>query len=209
VDEYCACYIPEEYIERFGAYSIFEDIGVETMVGTNYSDAQYLACLHRVADAGIAGDMFSSAAPFDPIFWPLHGSLERLVDLKRILVSLGNITNFNETWGFTKVDDDVALSGVCDWSGVTGVTDLTLPLCDTDASCSGHSENDVIEFGNFLNTGDKYTAKEFYEFMHPWNVDLPYTYDTFDYDYCLSQGYDFMESTVTSSSSSSRRSKIE
>ena len=49
-----------------------------------------------------------------------------------------------------------------------------------------------MEFGNFLNKGETYTNLEFFDFMHPWNVDLPYTYDTFDYDYCtVNSGYDF------------------
>ena len=43
--------------------------------------------LRAVEDPGIAGEMFSSAAAFDPTFWPLHGAAERLVDLKRIYVS--------------------------------------------------------------------------------------------------------------------------
>ena len=35
----------------------------------------------------MAGEMFTSAASFDPTFWPLHGAMERLLDLKRIYVA--------------------------------------------------------------------------------------------------------------------------
>ena len=35
---------------------------------------------------------------------------------------------------------------------------------------------------------------QFFEFIHPANEALPYTYDTFDYDYCRDSGYDFMDS---------------
>jgi hypothetical protein len=44
-----------------------------------------------------------------------------------------------------------------------------------------------MEFAGFLNADDSYTNIEFYDFMHPWSDDLPYTYDTFDYDYCDDQ----------------------
>lgn len=60
-----------------------------------------LQVLRSVEDPGIAGEMFSSAAAFDPTFWPLHGAAERLVDLKRIFVAQGDITNFDETWAYT------------------------------------------------------------------------------------------------------------
>ena len=40
-----------------------------------------------MVDSGIAGDMFSSGAPFDPSFWPVHGQIERILSLKRIRLS--------------------------------------------------------------------------------------------------------------------------
>lgn len=36
------------------------------------------------------------------------------------------------------------------------------------------------------------------DFIHPWNPDLPYTYDSFDYDYC----YDFYPDSRTGASES-------
>ena len=29
--------------------------------------------------------------------------------------------------------------------------------------------------------------------MHPWNAELPYVYDTFDYKYCTDEGFDFLD----------------
>ena len=48
-----------------------------------------------------------------------------------------------------------------------------------------------MAFSDFQNLGETYTNNEFITFLHPWNPDLPYTYDTYDFDYCSDQGYPF------------------
>ena len=68
--------------------------------------------------------------------------------------------------------------------------------------CPGHNENDKLEFENFLNRNETYTNRDMWEFMHPWNNELPYVYDTFDYQYCTDQGYDFLDYSTNSPSSS-------
>ena len=97
--------------------------------------------------------------------------------------------NFDETWGFGGASGKY-LAGVCDWSRIESVQDLTLPECDFtgETTCSGHNENDDLEFSNFLDLKETYTNAEFYEFVHPWSDSLPYTYDKFDFDYCSSYG---------------------
>lgn len=67
------------------------------------------------------------------------------------------------------------------------------------ASCSGHEENDILEFSNFLNKGETYTNADFYTFLHPWNEELPYVYDTYDFDYCIEEGYDFNDGVLVES----------
>ena len=47
-----------------------------------------------------------------------------------------------------------------------------------------------MEFSNFLNQGEQYTNRHFYDFTHPWSDELPYTYDAFDFDYCADEGYE-------------------
>lgn len=92
--------------------------------------------LRALEDPGIVGDMLTSAAAYDPIFWPLHGTVERLLAYKRTVVRLGlgpaQLSDFNEDWGFPEfkiANNDPYLNGVCDWSKVKGPTDLTLPTC--------------------------------------------------------------------------------
>jgi hypothetical protein len=65
-----------------------------------------------------------------------------------------------------------------------------LPII-TAAICDGHNADDLIEFGDFLGLGETYTNQGFYEFIHPWNEDLPYLYDEFSFDYCQAKGFDF------------------
>ena len=82
--------------------------------------------------------MFSSAASFDPTFWPLHGAAERMLSYKRLLVLNGILDEsaFDESWGYpeyNKASGAAYLNGVCDWSGVTSSSDLTLPGCDWGA----------------------------------------------------------------------------
>ena len=198
----CKCSVPQKYIDEYGAESILKATNVYYALETelkNADDALFLKVLRAVEDPGIAGEMFSSAAAFDPTFWPLHGQLERLLGAKRIMISQGTITDFDETWAFTeynKASGAAYLNGKCDWSDVAGSGDLTLPTCTMDVICEGHNEDDVLEFSNFLNEDEEYTNKDFYDFIHPWSDDVPYTYDTWDFDYCADQGFSF---TATSS----------
>ena len=43
---------------------------------------------------------------------------------------------FDETWSYTTANHRY-LMGVCDWSAVTGVEDLTLPTCNMSTGSSG------------------------------------------------------------------------
>ena len=79
----------------------------------------------------------------------------------------------------------------CDWSQLTSPDDLTLPTCEKGVICTGHNADDTINFSNFLNQKETYTNAAFLSFTHPWNEDLPYTYDTCDFDYCADVGYAF------------------
>ena len=200
----CKCSVPQQYIDTYGAEYILKDTNVYYALEkelANADDELFLKVLRAVEDPGIAGEMFSSAAAIDPSFWPLHGQIERLLGAKRIMISQGTITIFDETWAFTEYNQASGaayLNGVCDWSKVAGSGDLTLPTCTLDTICSGHLANDVLEFSGFLNTGDTYTNQEFYDFIHPWTNDLPYTYDTWDFDYCAEQGYSFTDTTSSS-----------
>ena len=198
--EFCKCAVPDEYIQKYGAKYILEDTDLLAKVAKKFQnvigddDPKYETFLRAIEDPGVAGEMFTSAASFDPTFWPLHGAMERLLNLKRIYVSKKEDLVFDETYGWPEYnpsDPAAYLYGTCDWSGVNGVSDLTLPVCVKGTICEGHNAGDKINFGDFQGKGETYTNAEFMAFIHPWNEDLPYTYDTFDFDYCGDAGYPF------------------
>jgi hypothetical protein len=157
----------------------------------DYTEDDYIDILRSVENADQAGEMFTSAAPFDPTFWPLHGSIERLLGYKRMNVELYDLT-FDETWAYPEYDasNGAYLDGVCDWSDVTSTSDF--PTCTESEICTGHYEDDVLEFGDFLDEDEVYTNWELYEFIHPWNENLPYIYDSYDFDYCEDDGVYFV-----------------
>eukprot|EP01035_Chromulina_nebulosa_P018832 gene18832-24613_t len=189
----CKCSVPDEYIDTYGAKGILQKTGLDWLI-TNFtavygdSDKHYYNMLRGIEDPGVAGEMFSSAASYDPLFWGVHGATERLYGYKRILVDQGDEETFDSTWGFgADTYTQVVLHGICDWSNVKDVSDLTLPSCSFDEECPGHDEDETIDFSNFLNTGETYTNNEFFDFTHPWNDDLPYVYDSYFFDYCPSK----------------------
>ena len=136
------------------------------------NDTQYVDALCHV---GHPGEMFTSAAPQDPTFWPLHGNAERYLQYMRLLDDAGLIT-LDDTWGYEHVSDVASDTGVvCDWSGVEG---MSLPTCVRE-TCPGHKEDDLLEFSAlFEDQTQLYTNREFYELTAPDSDFLPYVYNS-------------------------------
>ena len=142
---------------------------------------------------GHAGEMFTSAAPYDPLFWPLQAR-RRFLTIKRLKARVGE-TTLNNTWGYKHVSTLTSdTSIVCDWSEMdndqSGV-DLHLPKCML-GTCPGHRADDILPMGGFVNGTETYTNLEFYEFTSPHNTDLPYVYDSFTkWEGCDAQNISF------------------
>ena len=151
-----------------------------------------------LCDPQNVGDMFTSAAPADPLFWPIHTTAERLVHYRRLLATTGSKT-FVQDWryehnmagGTTFITPPSDTGLVCDWSAVDA--DDAMPVC-VRGTCPGHGVDDDLPFGNFTGAAgepDPYTNLDFYEFSAPENDALPYMYDNFAYEHCAALGYDF------------------
>ena len=188
----CVCSCPESVRGNRTAAEIFELAGLwnlnpnsdllTLMANNGVSDDDLLDLLCEV---GHPGEMFTSAAPQDPTFWPLHGLAERFVQYARVLKLAGTLT-FSEDWGYahaTNLPSDTGL--VCDWSGVHEASverrETTMPTC-VKGTCPGHKIDDTLPFTNLLKTQTGlYTNSEFYELTSPYSEDLPYAYDTLAY----------------------------
>ena len=148
--------------------------------------------LEALCDPGHAGEMYTSAAPYDPTFWVLHTTAERLLQFRRLK---SPEVALDETWGFDHMNAASDVGVVCDWSQVDAGVD-TLPTCTAEL-CEGHGASDLIPFTNFLGKGETYTNHQFYDFMEPNNDELPYVYDSFEYEHCDAIGVS-MDVTVPS-----------
>jgi hypothetical protein len=137
----------------------------------------FVSLLDELCRVGYAGEMFTSAAPQDPTFWPLHGNAERFLQYLRILKAEGMISGFDEAWGYTFGKHVASATGrVCDWSAVGAPPDM--PTCAWE-TCSGHREDDLLPFTNLYPAqGDRLLSNaELYAVISPYNTDLPYAYD--------------------------------
>jgi hypothetical protein len=170
------------------AYTILSETGVLSLMPSaqdledlmSDSNLEWNDLLTELCHVGSPGDMFTSAAPQDPTFWPLHGNAERLVALYRVLDVQGKMT-FDQTWGYSHSKNLPSDTGmICDWSEATGTLDM--PTC-TKGICPGHREDDLLPFTDIAkDQGDTlYTNAEFYEMISPYSDDLPYAYDSLTY----------------------------
>ena len=191
----CRCDCPDAIVEHAGsAYELLNKAGVlELWSDDNVNDVftdqpltspynvTYDDLLDKLCAVGLPGEMFTSAAPQDPIFWPLHGNAERFLQYVRLLNETGNIT-LDATWGYehqTHEGSDTHV--VCDWSQVD-VTDVTsMPVCRRD-TCPGHKAEDLLPYASLTDTQvGLYTNEEFYELTAPNSPDLTYVYNSLSY----------------------------
>ena len=156
------------------------------------ADVVWRRVVKALCDPQDVGDMFTSAAPADPLFWPIHTTAERLLHYRRLL-DLNGIMNFTQDFRYEHAMSQDSLitppsdtGYVCDWSS----GDSSMPSCEKGV-CAGHGANDLLPFGNFTGRGDTYTNLEFYHYSAPDNEALPYLYDNFAWEHCLALGYDF------------------
>lgn len=181
----CACTCPTELVGSTDAdaYVVLNKTGLlqinrswrhPELFGTTWRSILVFLC-----HVGHPGEMFTSAAPQDPTFWPLHGNAERFLHLLRLLDAYG-AKQLDQSWGYahvtTGLDSDTHV--VCDWDGVQG---MQLPACQLGATCPGHRQDDLLPFWLFEGQTQQITNAEFYNVTSPLSPDLPYVYDRLTY----------------------------
>ena len=147
------------------------------LVNFSLTQDDYLETLCHI---GHPGEMFTSAAPQDPTFWPLHGNAERYLQYARLLKADG-VLSFDETWGYAHASELPSDTGlVCDWTGVDP-SSMSMPSCSKE-TCSGHKEDDLLPFSDLLPDQEGlYTNAEFYSLTSPLSTKMPYVYDSLSY----------------------------
>jgi hypothetical protein len=180
----CSTHCPTEVMHGLNASQVLSIAGAHALLaetiwkhlddyGFDHTDL-----LEALCSVGHPGEMFSSAAPYDPIFWPLHGTAERFMGLMRVSKARGMV-NFSEKWGYSHSTENPSdTQTFCDWEGVEG---FDRPTC-TRASCTGHREDDTLPFEQLWDGQTSlYTNAEFYSLTDPSNDELTYMYDSLEY----------------------------
>ena len=80
--EECACHCPAAVLAGRSSEEILNTTGIlqfDSSWKDSIADANldWDDVLELLCHVGHAGEMFTSAAPYDPLFWPLHGLAER------------------------------------------------------------------------------------------------------------------------------------
>ena len=130
-----------------------------------------LAAVPRGAQAAVAravcgtewafGDHAGAESPLDPSFWPMHPTLDRLLQYKRLVADF---------------DDDA-------WSGGS--------LCKYGATspCLGHREDDLTAFKSHVQGDGAFvlaylTNRELLNMTDPRSYAMTYIYDAFAWPHC-------------------------
>lgn len=115
----------------------------------------------------VIGDLANAGAPVDPLFWPIHPTMDRLWQWWRL-----NTNGSHLAWadGGNYVHEHL------------------------QGTCSGHNHDDVSVWENMVfdgggHDGSSYTNLELFRLMDPQNSSLPYVYDRFEWSHCVATGY--------------------
>lgn len=111
----------------------------------------------------VSGDQLEAGSPADPSFWPVHPTIERLWNWKKITGSFSD-----ETWPTT----NTALEANCTGHAANDYVPFAFAMAQFDQQ-------------------KIYTNLEIYNFADPVQGLAPYVYDHFDWDHCSEMGFDF------------------
>lgn len=129
------------------------------------------------------GDHLESASPADPSFWVIHPTMERLLHAKLMAGGFAS-----ESWVTDVYNDFVCEKPTC-YNSTLDRTDYF------EDCCYGHNENDrmfdPISGSRDVRVGPTNAETVAKTDPRSSSYSMPYIYDNFEWDHCVSQGYDF------------------
>ena len=139
------------------------------------------------------GEHIEAASPADVSFWPIHPTLERLLQYKRARAPFVNASWTNPVGAYTRYcayDTDDEHNCVGHHPTDLLLWDVSLWMADADAAGDDAFASSVG--GGSFETR-RVTNGEFFELSNPANLNysLPYVYDNFEWDHCAAAGWAF------------------
>lgn len=126
------------------------------------------------------GDHLESASTADPSFWPIHPTIERLLQLKYMV---GGFNNFTWPTEATRDGDYVCNHAIC-----YQYDDLSLSKNFYDGCCYGHFEFDQLLDWTTWNRSSTFgpTNYDVLVALNPRSgaYSMPYIYEDFNWDHC-------------------------
>lgn len=118
-----------------------------------------------------AGDHLEAASPVEASFWPIHPTMERLLQYKEIAMPFKNTE-----WTGSKF---------CNYGSTSG--------------CRGHHPGDLTfwstvykdQNGSFVSSHQ--TNEDVRKMLRPSSYKVPYIYNNFEWSHCAEEGYHFKE----------------
>ncbi|CAN0399747.1 unnamed protein product, partial [Ectocarpus sp. 12 AP-2014] len=130
------------------------------------------------------GELYTSSAPYDPLFWVIHPTAERFMGWRRKLgIEQPDVWPLDETWDYSHGWVVGETGTVCDWDDVREGS-LDMPTC-SKGICGGHGADDLLPFKvKVKGETVQMTNLQWYQFIYPDNDDLPYMYNEYQWDHC-------------------------
>lgn len=149
-----------------------------------YTEADKVKIIQTVCEFPFwVGDHADSSSPTEASFWPIHPTLERLLQYKSLARPFTSLS--------FKAEDD-ANTSVCIYDGSKSSTGYRT------SNCKGHHSYDVTFWKSVVKSTDgswkqtHLTNEEVLKVVLPsGNYSVPYIYDNFLWDHCKKVGVDF------------------
>lgn len=133
------------------------------------------------------GEQVEAASPLDVSFWPIHPTLDRLTQYRRLVKPFDDATTTDASW--------------------LGTSDSYCSTPKASFECEGHHPWDltVFETDHYDPTSGRFvrryaTNAEIFDYSNPSDYKLPYVYDAFQWPHCDAAGQSFPKPPVASSS---------